>query len=50
MSNLAKATNVKKKPFLGLLVSSTKKADRYDINEILLRVALNTIKINKQTH
>ena len=35
---------------LGLLVSSTNKADRYDINEILLKVALNTIKINKQTH
>jgi hypothetical protein len=35
---------------LGLLVSSTNKADRYDINEILLKDALNTIKINKQTH
>jgi hypothetical protein len=34
----------------GPLVSSTNKTDRHDINEILLKVALNTIKqINKQT-
>ena len=33
--------------FLGILVSSTKKADRRDITEILLKVALNTI--NDQT-
>ena len=32
-------------------VSSTNKADRHDITDILLKVALNTIKqINKQNH
>ena len=30
-------------------VSSTNKTDRHDIAEILLKVALNTIKTNKQT-
>jgi hypothetical protein len=30
---------------LGTLVSSTNKADRHDINEILLKVALNTITL-----
>ena len=29
-------------------VSSTNKTDRHDITEILLKVALNTIKTNKQ--
>jgi hypothetical protein len=34
----------------GPLVSSTNKTDRHDINEILLKVALNTIKqTNKRT-
>jgi hypothetical protein len=34
----------------GPLVSSTNKADRHDIAEILLKVALNTIKqTNKQS-
>ena len=32
--------------FLGKLVSSTNKTDRHDITEILLKVALNTIKLN----
>ena len=31
----------------GTLVSSTNKTDRHDIAEILLKVALNTIKSNK---
>jgi hypothetical protein len=31
----------------GTLVSSTKKADRHDITEILLKVALNTINQTK---
>ena len=36
---------------LGTPVSSTNKTDRHDITEILLKVALNTIKqINKQTN
>jgi hypothetical protein len=36
---------------LGPPISSTNKADRYDITEILLKVALNTIKeINKQVN
>ena len=30
--------------FLGILVSSTNKTDRQDIPEILMKVALNTIK------
>jgi len=30
----------------GTPVSSTNKTDRHDINEILLKVALNTIKVN----
>jgi hypothetical protein len=30
-------------------VSSTNKTDRHDITEILLKVALNTIKPNNQT-
>jgi hypothetical protein len=35
--------------FPGLPVSSTNKTDRHDITEILLKVALNTIKqTNKQ--
>jgi hypothetical protein len=35
----------------GSPVSSTNKADRHDITDILLKVALNTIKqINKQNH
>jgi hypothetical protein len=34
---------------LGPPISSTNKADRHDITEILLKVALNTIKENKQT-
>jgi hypothetical protein len=34
----------------GAPVSSTNKADRHDITEILLKMALNTIKqTNKQT-
>jgi hypothetical protein len=37
--------------FPGLSVSSTNKTDRHDITEILLKVALNTIKqTNKQTN
>jgi hypothetical protein len=32
---------------LGNLVSSTNKTDRHDIAEILLKVALNTIKPNQ---
>ena len=31
----------------GTLVSSTNKTDRYDIADILLKVALNTIKRNQ---
>jgi len=31
----------------GTLVSSTNKTDRHDINEILLKVALNTINQTK---
>jgi hypothetical protein len=31
-------------------VSSTNKTDRHDITEILLKVALNNIKQNKQTN
>ena len=31
-------------------VSATNKTDRHDITEILLKVALNTIKTNKFTH
>ena len=34
--------------FLWALVSSTNKADRHDITEILLIVALNTIKLTSQ--
>ena len=35
----------------GLPVSSTNKTDRHDIPEILIKVALNTIKqTNEQTH
>ena len=34
--------------FLWALVSSTNKADRHDITEILLIVALNTIKLTNQ--
>jgi hypothetical protein len=34
---------------LGTPVSSANKTDRHDITEILLKVALNTIKANKQT-
>jgi hypothetical protein len=34
---------------LGPPISSTNKADCHDITEILLKVALNTIKENKQT-
>jgi hypothetical protein len=33
---------------LGTPVSSTKKTDRYDITEILLKVALNSIKQTNQ--
>jgi hypothetical protein len=33
----------------GTLVSSTNKTDRHDLTEILLKVALNTIKQAKQT-
>ena len=33
---------------LGPLVSSTNKTDRHDITEILLKVALNTIKTSKK--
>jgi hypothetical protein len=32
----------------GTLVSSTNKTDHHDINEILLKVALNTIKQRNQ--
>jgi len=32
---------------LGTPVSSTNKTDRYDITEILLKVALNTITLTK---
>ena len=31
--------------FSGALVSSTKKTDRYDITELLLKVALNTLTL-----
>ena len=34
----------------GATVSSTNKTDRHDITEILLKVALNTIKQTKQTN
>ena len=34
----------------GTSVSSTNKTDRHDMTEILLKVALNTIKTNKQTN
>jgi hypothetical protein len=34
--------------FPGTLVSSTNKTDRHDITDILLKVALNTIKQTKQ--
>jgi hypothetical protein len=33
----------------GILVSSTNKSDRNDITEILLKVALNTIKQTNKT-
>jgi hypothetical protein len=36
--------------FQSLPVSSTNKTDRHDITEILLKVALNTIKTNKSNN
>jgi hypothetical protein len=35
---------------MGTPVSSTNKTDRHDVTEILLKVALNTIKQSKQTN
>jgi hypothetical protein len=35
---------------MGTPVSSTNKTDRHDVTEMLLKVALNTIKQSKQTN